>query len=223
MSEPIQAVPLQIDIVSDVVCPWCIIGYKQLQKALEQLPGQFDVTLHWHPFELNPQMPPEGQGLREHLAQKYGTTPEQSRDARARMSSLGDSLGFTFDYFDGMRMVNTFRAHQLLHWAAGQGRQTELKLALFEAFFSRRENVGDDQVLATVAARVGLSSAEAIAVLEDARYADAVREEQQLWLDRDVHAVPAFVFNGQYMVSGAQEADTFVRVLTRFKDKDNVH
>jgi predicted DsbA family dithiol-disulfide isomerase len=221
LPQSIQAVPLQIDIVSDVVCPWCIIGYKQLQLGLERLPGQFDVTLRWHPFELNPNMPPEGQDLREHLVQKYGTTPAQSKEARARMSALGDALGFTFDYFDGMRMVNTFRAHQLLHWAAEQGHQTGLKLALFEAFFSCRENVDDDHVLAAVVDRVGLSSAEALAVLEDARYASTVREEQKLWLDREVHAVPTFVFNGQYSVPGAQEADTFVRVLTKIKDQDS--
>jgi predicted DsbA family dithiol-disulfide isomerase len=222
LPQSIQAVPLQVDIVSDVVCPWCIIGYKQLQAALAQLPGQFNVTLRWHPFELNPNMPPEGQDLREHLAQKYGTTPAQSKEARARMSSLGDALGFTFDYFDGMRMVNTFRAHQLLHWAGEQGSQTELKLALFEAFFSRRENVDDDQVLAAVVDRVGLCSADAMAVLEDARYANTVREEQKSWLDREVHAVPTFVFNGQYSVPGAQEAETFVRVLTKIKDQGSV-
>jgi len=223
MSGSTQALPLQVDIVSDVVCPWCIIGYKQLQRALAGLPGRFDVTLRWHPFELNPQMPAEGQELREHLVQKYGTTPEQSAAARQRLTALGDSLGFKFDYFDGMRMVNTFRAHQLLHWATEEGRQTELKLALFEAFFSRREDVSDEQVLATVAARAGLSAADAMTVLTDGRYAQAVREAQQHWLDREVHAVPAFVFNGQFMVPGAQEADTFVRLLNRIYDQQLAH
>tara|TARA_R110002072_G_scaffold69143_1_gene167732 strand:- start:2400 stop:3047 length:648 start_codon:yes stop_codon:yes gene_type:complete len=211
--------PLQVDIVSDVVCPWCIIGYKQFMKALSVLPGQFDVTLHWHPFELNPRMPQEGQDLREHLAQKYGTTAEQSRVVRSRMSSLGDSLGFTFDYFEGMRMVNTFRAHQLLHWAATQGRQTELKLALFEAFFSRREDVNDPALLSAVAQRVGLDAAEAQAVLADQRYAAAVREEQQYWLEQDVYAVPTFRLQQQYLVPGAQEADAFVRLLEKIQSR----
>lgn len=211
------ALPLQVDIVSDVVCPWCIIGYKQLMKALAALPGQFDVTLRWHPFELNPGMPMAGQDLREHLAQKYGTTPEQSQGARARLSALGESLGFTFDYFDGMRMVNTFRAHQLLHWAAGLGLQTALKLALFEAFFSRREDVNDAGILADAAARAGLDAVEASAVLADARYAQVVRDEQQYWLEREVHAVPTFYFQRQYMVPGAQEADAFVRLLQKIR------
>ena len=210
-----QAFPLQIDIVSDVVCPWCIIGYKQLQKALDGQPGRFDVTLRWHPFELNPHMPPEGQNLREHLAHKYGTTVEQSRAARGRLTELGASLGFRFDYFDDMRMVNTFKAHQLLHWAGEQGRQTELKLALFSAFFSERRDVSDAQVLVAVAQSQGLSAQEAADLLADERYATAVRSEQQHWLDREVHAVPTFLFNGRYQVPGAQEAATFTRVLNR--------
>ena len=220
MAENSQVTPLQVDIVSDVVCPWCIIGYKQLQKALSFMPGEFDVTIRWHPFELNPRMPEEGQNLREHLSQKYGSTVEQSKVAKARLMSLGESLGFTFDYFDEMRMVNTFRAHQLLHWAGKQGRQTELKLALFDAFFSLRQNVSDGQVLAATAGRVGLPVAEALAVAEDGRYAQAVREEQQIWLDKEVHAVPTFLFNEKYMVSGAQEAETFVRFLNKIQEKE---
>jgi predicted DsbA family dithiol-disulfide isomerase len=213
----IVAQQLEVDIVSDVVCPWCIIGYKQLMKALDAMPGQFDVTLRWHPFELNPRMSEKGQDLREHLTQKYGASPEQSQTARARLSELGDSLGFTFDYFDGMRMVNTFRAHQLLHWAGEQGRQTELKLSLFEAFFSRREDVNDPAVLVAVAGRAGLDSAQAGVVLSEARYASVVRQEQQQWLDREVHAVPTFVFQQQYIVPGAQEAEAFVRLLQKIQ------
>jgi predicted DsbA family dithiol-disulfide isomerase len=213
----IVAQPLQVDIVSDVVCPWCIIGYKQLMKALAALPGQFDVALRWHTFELNPRLPEDGQDLREHLAQKYGTSAAQSQGARARLTELGERLGFTFDYYEGMRMVNTFRAHQLLHWADEQGRQTELKLALFEAFFSRRENVNAPEVLTLVAQRAGLSSAQAGAVLSDARYASAVRQEQQQWLDREIHAVPTFVFQQQYIVPGAQEAEAFVRLLQKIQ------
>lgn len=210
---------LRIDIVSDVVCPWCIIGYKQLLRALEQMPACFVVTIHWHPFELNPSMPAEGQLLREHLAEKYGTTAEQSRGMRSRLTQLGESLGFSFDYYEGMRIYNTFHAHQLLYWAALQGRQTETKLALFEAFFSRRENVSDLTVLSGVAGSVGLDSDQALELLQSGRYAESVRREEARWLEREVHAVPMFYFNDGFPVPGAQEAETFVRVLEKLKDK----
>jgi predicted DsbA family dithiol-disulfide isomerase len=217
-----STLPLRIDIVSDVVCPWCIIGYKQLQRALAQIEGRFTVDIHWQPFELNPQMPPRGQELREHIALKYGTTPEQSRGARSRLTELGASLGFSFDYFDGMRIYNTFLAHQLLHWAAHTGKQTELKLALFEAFFSRRENVGDPNMLALIATRAGLDQQQALEVLESGRYAREVRREQARWLDQEVHAVPMFYFNNSFPVPGAQEAQTFVRVLEKLGKKTSI-
>lgn len=214
-----NAQPLRIDIVSDVVCPWCIIGYKQLERALAELEGVFAAQIFWQPFELNPNMPPEGQDLREHITQKYGSTHQQSKSVRARMTELGDSVGFKFDYFDGMRMYNTFQAHQLLHWAQEQGLQSELKLALFEAFFSRRENVSDPQLLVDVAARVGLDADLARQVLDSARYAETVRTEQARWLDAEVHAVPTFYFNNGFPVPGAQDSETFVRVLNRIREK----
>lgn len=215
-----QALPLRIDIVSDVVCPWCIIGYKQLQVALAALPGLFEPELAWHPFELNPGMPGEGQDLSEHVAMKYGASASGSAAARTRLTELGESLGFQFDYFPGMRMVNTFAAHQLLHWAREQGRQTELKLALFAAFFSHRQDVSSPEVLARVAGEVGLDTAEVAAVLADGRYAPAVRAEQEAWRDKDVHAVPTFFFQGRYMVPGAQEARAFERVLRRIHQRE---
>lgn len=221
MSDQRQPFALRVDIVSDVVCPWCIIGYKQLRKALSMMPVEFEVGLYWHPFELNPQMPLQGQNLREHLQQKYGAGPEQGRAVRERLTALGQSLGFHFAYHDDMRMVNTFRAHQLLHWAQTLGRQTELKLALFEAFFSQRQDVSDLNVLAQTASTVGLDRAEALAVLGDERYAAVVRAEQQHWLERDVHAVPTFLFNGNYQVPGAQEAETFVRILNRLQARES--
>jgi predicted DsbA family dithiol-disulfide isomerase len=219
MAHAVRAPFLQVDIVSDVVCPWCVIGYKQLWKALDALPGQFDVGIRWHPFELNPGMPGEGQDLREHLALKYGADASVSRAAGSRLTALGESLGFKFDYYEGMRMVNTFRAHQLLHWAGIQGRQTALKLALFEAFFSRREDVSDLDLLAEVAGRVGLDSEQARAVAADERYAGAVREEERYWRDQEVYAVPTFVFQRRYPVAGAQDAETFVRLLRRIRSR----
>ena len=218
MTEPV-AVPLRIDIVSDVVCPWCIIGYRQLQRALDQRPGRFDITLRWHPFELNPGMPAEGQELSAHIAQKYGAAAARGSATRERLSALGEELGFRFTFGDGMRIRNTFRAHQLLHWAQQQGCQTALKLALFEAYFTRGEDVHDARVLVAIATEVGLDALEATAVLADGWYADAVRAEQRLWMDRDVYAVPAFFFDDGYPVPGAQESATFLRLLDRLYER----
>lgn len=202
---------MRIDIVSDVVCPWCIVGYKQLEQALAE--RRLEPELHWHPFQLNPHISEEGQNLREHLAAKYGTTLEASIESRARLTRMGAELGFTFAYTDDMRTYNTFRAHQLLHWAGTQGRQHELKVALFSAFFTRRENVGDPAVLADVAAGIGLHRAEALAVLEDGRYADAVRQEMQFWVEQGIQGVPAIVFERRHLVSGAQGVERFGAIL----------
>lgn len=204
---------IRIDVVSDVVCPWCIIGYKQLEKAAEQ--SGVGIDLHWHPFELNPQMAKEGENLREHLAKKYGTTPEQSVASRARLTEMGRELGFTFQYADDMRMYNTFQAHQLLHWAEEQGKQTELKLALFEAFFTHRQDVSDESVLVDTAGQVGLDREEAARVLRDKSHAGAVRADQRFWLERGIQGVPAYILNQRYLVSGAQGVENLSRVLTQ--------
>lgn len=205
--------PLQIDIVSDVVCPWCIIGFKQLEQAMGAT--GMGAYVRWHPFELNPQMPPEGQNLREHLAEKYGTTPEQSRTARQRLTDLGDSLGFTFNYSDDTRMVNTFAAHQLLDWAAEQNLQHPLKMALFAAFFTEGKDVSDHAVLAAAAGAVGLDEAQARSVLESGSHAEQTRAKQRVWLERGISGVPAMVFAGKYLVTGAQGAEGYVEVLRR--------
>lgn len=203
--------PIRIDIVSDVVCPWCIIGYKQLAQALE-LTG-IAAEVHWHPFELNPDMAPEGENLREHIAAKYGTTPEASKSARDRLTALGAELGFQFDYADDMRMVNTFRSHQLIHWAGTEGREHDMKMALFTAFFTARRDVNDPEVLADCAADIGLDRETARAVLEDGRYATTVREAEQLWVARGIHGVPAVIFEERYLLSGAQGAENFASAL----------
>ena len=211
---------LKLDIVSDVSCPWCIIGYRALESALQNLLPEIQADITWQPFELNPTMPAAGQDLREHIAQKYGSTPAQSRGARQRLVEIGDSLGYHFDYFDGMRMVNTFKAHQLLHWAAIHGLQTELKLAMFRAFFSERRDVGDSEQLVAIATAVGLDGTEAAQILADGRYVEDVRQAQSAWLEREVHAVPTFFIQDSYMIPGAQEAAVFVQALQRIRERE---
>ena len=207
---------LRIDIVSDVMCPWCIIGYRQLAAALRA--SDVNHEIHWHPFELNPNMPPEGQDIGEHLAEKYGTTPEQSAANRAMMTAHGKELGFDFNFADGFRMHNTFNTHQLLHWAGGLDRKSDLKQALFTAHFTDGRNLSDDAVLVEVAGEIGLNRAEAKAILDDQRFADAVRQEQQFWMQQGISGVPAMVFDRQHLVTGAQGVDAYRNILLQLTD-----
>lgn len=204
---------LQIDIVSDVMCPWCVIGYQQLAAALEATGTPHEIR--WHPFELNPNMPPEGQNIREHVAEKYGSTKEQSEASRVHMTQAGAEVGFEFRYSDDKRMHNTFNTHQLLHWAEKQGRMHDLKMALFTAHFTRGRNLSDNTVLADVAAEIGLDRAEALAVLADQRFATEVREAEQHWINQGIQGVPAVVFNRRHLVSGAQGVENFTSVLNQ--------
>ncbi|MEB8386930.1 DsbA family oxidoreductase [Rhodobacteraceae bacterium KMM 6894] len=208
--------PLRIDIISDVMCPWCIIGYRQLALALEATGTAHEI--HWHPFELNPQMPPEGQDGFEHIAEKYGSTRAQSEESRARMTALGTDLGFDFRWSDDFRMHNTYNAHQLLHWADTQGRKHDLKMALFTAHFTDRRNLSDIAVLADIASEIGLDRAEAMAVLNDQRYADAVRKGEEFWVKQGIQGVPAVVFDRQHLVTGAQGVDNYASILTQLTE-----
>ncbi|MEH6733212.1 MULTISPECIES: DsbA family oxidoreductase [unclassified Shewanella] len=210
---------LQIDIISDVMCPWCIVGYRRLEQALSKF-DDLEVTLQWHPFELNPAMGPEGQHLGEHIAEKYGSTPEQSAQNRQRLTQMGADLGFEFNFSDSSRIYNTLLAHQLLYWAAESGKQTDLKLALFSSYFTEQKNPDDIEVLIEAAAKVGLNADEARAVLTDKRFEAAVKEEEQLWISRGIQAVPAIVFNQQYLVSGAQDPDTIAELITKLTTEE---
>lgn len=211
---------LTVDIVSDVVCPWCAIGYKGLEKAIEGLGDRVDVTVAWHPFELAPGTPAQGQALADYSRERYGASPEQSNAARDRIRNAGEPLGLEFRYSPDSRIYNTFKAHQLLHWAGEQGRQTQLNLALFQAYFTDQSNVSDDAVLLAAVEGVGLDRAEAEAVLADGRYAGTVRAEENFWVDQNITGVPAFIVNGKFMIPGAQDAETFTRVLERVMEKE---
>lgn len=213
MSDTSMPTPIQIDIVSDVVCPWCIVGYLQLQQALD-LTG-ITAAPRWQPFELNPDMPAQGENLRDHIMRKYGSTPEQSQAARDNLTALGADLGFEFNFSDDSHMVNTFHAHQLLDWAEGQGLQHPLKLALFKAYFTYGLDVSDKKVLVDIATSVGLKAKDASDALTSGKYAAATREKQQFWTGRGIQGVPAMVFAGKYLMTGAQGAENYANVLQR--------
>jgi predicted DsbA family dithiol-disulfide isomerase len=207
---------LRIDIVSDVVCPWCIIGYKQVEKALTLLPDPVEAEIHWHPFELNPDMPPEGEDAGQHIARKYGRSPDEGKAVRERIKGTAAELGFVFGDMGARRLYNTFDAHKLLTRAGseyGWEKQTELKLALFSAYFQRGKDVSDRAVLLDIAENIGLDRAACEAWLADETLAREVRGEESYWINENVSGVPAIIFDGKYMVPGAQSAETFAQVI----------
>lgn len=210
---------MRIDIVSDVVCPWCIVGYRQLQQALEATGTEADI--HWHPFELNPDMEPEGEHLSEHMMRKYGTNQQESDSNRQRLVDVGADLGIDFKFDDTSRMYNTFDAHQLMHWAEEtQNLKSELKLALFDAYFTQKINVSDREALIDLAVGVGLDKDEATAVLDDQRYAETVRADEHLWTSRGVQAVPSVILDEKYLVSGAQGVERFTDIIQQVQNSD---
>lgn len=213
-----QPSPLRIDIISDVMCPWCVIGYRQLALALDATGVAHEI--HWHPFELNPNMPAEGQDGIEHITEKYGSTRAQSDENRARMTEIGAELGFEFAFQDGFRMHNTFNTHQLLHWAEGLERKQDLKEALFSAHFTHRRDLSDIDVLADVAGEIGLDRAEAVAVLSDQRFAKAVRDVEEFWVQQGIQGVPAVVFDRQHLVTGAQGVENYTSILNQLTKEE---
>lgn len=204
---------LKIDFVSDVACPWCIVGLKGLDQALERTKGEIEADITFHPFELNPTMPAGGQNMIEHVGQKYGSTPDQARINRERIRARAAELGFEMGTSDESRIYNTFDAHRLLAWAKEQGRQVELKRSLFTANFTEQQDPGNPDVLATAAERAGLDPQEARAVLASDRYAEQVRAEEHLWQSRGINSVPAVIINDQYLISGGQPPEVFEKAL----------
>lgn len=204
---------LRLDFVSDIACPWCVIGLKSLETALDRLGGEVEAELHFQPFELNPQMPTEGEDVTEHVAKKYGSTPEQAARNREMIRARGAEVGFTFDMQKRGRIYNTFDAHRLLHWAADEGKERDLKMALFTAYFTEGKNPSDHAALIEVVAKVGLDAARAQQILASDEFTKEVREREQFYLNNGIHAVPSVIINNRHLIQGGQPADVFERAL----------
>jgi predicted DsbA family dithiol-disulfide isomerase len=213
--------PLKIDFVSDVSCPWCAIGLASLEQALKRLEGEVQAELHFQPFELNPSMPPGGQDITEHLAQKYGSTPAQQQAARDAIRERGASVGFEFRKEGRGRIYNTFNAHRLLHWAGleGAGLQRALKKALLGAYFTEGRSPEDAEVLIDAATRAGLDAARARAILQSDEFAAEVREREQFFMEHGIHAVPAVIINDKHLIQGGQPTELFERALRQIAEQ----
>ncbi|WP_372996651.1 DsbA family oxidoreductase [Marinobacter sp.] len=204
---------IHIDIVSDIACPWCAIGYARLEQAMEQLTPEYDFGLQWHAFELNPDHAGEGEPILPALARKYGRSEQEMRASQNQMMAIAKDLGLNFEKMQERFTCNTFDAHRLVKWAGEQGKQTEMKQALFEAYFGRAEDVSDHQVLLSCVERLGLDPEKARDILESDQYARVVRQDEATYQRAGVSAVPAFIINGKYLISGAQEPDTLVQAF----------
>jgi len=202
---------MKIDFVSDIACPWCAVGLYSLERAVQQLGPEIALEWHFQPFELNPQMPPEGEDLVEHLARKYGASPAQLEQGRAALRERGAAVGFTFG--TRTRIWNTFDGHRLLHWAGLQGRQRELKHALLQAYHTDGANPGDPAVLQRCAQQAGLDPDEARAVIASDRYAGEVRRSEQHFQQLGISAVPSVIIDGRHLIQGGQPPEVFERAL----------
>lgn len=214
-----MATELKIDIVSDISCPWCIIGFKALQAALKEVAPDITASIEWQPFELNPQMAPEGQEITEHLTQKYQISEQQAEQNRDAIRQRGLGVGYDFANRGGGRIYNTFDAHRLLHWAKTQGKQTELKLALFDLYFKNNGNPSDHEQLLKTAKSVGLDIAGAKKVLQSDQFTVDVRQLQQQYQSAGVQSVPAVIVNSKHLISGGQPAEVFQQALTKIANE----
>lgn len=212
---------LQIDIVSDVVCPWCAVGYANLSTALKQLGNQLDAQVQWHPFQLNPHMPKEGQAIDEHLAEKYGLNAEQLSQNQQRLVDSGKAAGVKFNFDQRSRIYNTLDCHILLDVAANQGKQTQLKQALFDAYFTQGKDISDHSVLLDTAQSVGLDAKQVEEALADEALKAKVQEEEHKYKSMGINSVPAFIINNQYLISGGQPVESFVQALTDIAAKES--
>lgn len=206
---------LHIDFVSDVSCPWCAIGLHGLLHAMQQLKGEVTATLNFLPFELNPDMPPGGQDIGEHLTQKYGSTPAQQAQIRETIRQRGAEVGFSFNPDGRGRIYNTFHAHRLLMWAGeqGTGQQLLLKQLMLKACHSDRQAMDDRNVLLACVGQAGLDLNEAENVLNEGRYAEEVRDAEAMVADAGIRAVPAVIINRKHLVSGGQPVANYVKAL----------
>jgi predicted DsbA family dithiol-disulfide isomerase len=205
--------PLRIDFVSDVVCPWCAIGLKSLEQALERVNSTVTADIHFQPFELNPTLPREGQSVLEHLSKKYGLSPEQLARNQESLRERGESLGFVFDLEKRTHIYNTFDAHRLLHWAEAEGKQRELKHALLHAYFTEGRNVSDHDVLTNVAGRIGLDEERAREILNSDTYGAEVRQAEQHYQQQGIQAVPSVIIDNKYLIQGGQPVEAFEQAL----------
>ena len=204
---------LRIDFVSDVACPWCVVGLRSLLQALETVGSDVKAEIHFQPFELNPDMPPEGENTAEHVQKKYGSSPERSASARQAIKENGERFGFTFNYGPESRIWNTFDAHRLLHWAGMEGKQLALKEALFKLNFTDQRPTNDPAALIDAVREAGLDPNRAREILQSDEYAEDVRRDEEMWRANGISAVPSVILNNRWLIQGGQPTEVFAQAI----------
>ena len=210
---------LKIDFVSDVACPWCAIGLQSLEMALERVQDEVRADIHVQPFQLNPDMPPEGEDIVEHLSRKYGMSAEQVHANQQAIAERGAAVGFAFRMDKRGRTWNTFDAHRLLHWAGLQGREVPLKHALLSAYFTDGENPGDHEVLVRRAIEAGLDGVTARTMLESDQFVAEVQARLRHWVEAGISSVPSIIINDRHLIQGGQPPELFERALRRLAEQ----
>lgn len=204
---------VSIDFISDVVCPWCALGATALEQAIKNVAGDISVELTYKPFELNPDMPAEGEEAVEHLMRKYGRTAEDITAGKAMQIARGEVIGFKFDLEKRSHFYNTFDAHRLLMWALQEGRQVALKKILLRAYFAEGQNPSNRETLVRLAAEAGMDAEAARDVLACGAFAEDVRELETFYQQRGINSVPALILDGRHMVSGSQSIEYYEQML----------
>jgi predicted DsbA family dithiol-disulfide isomerase len=207
---------MKIEFVSDIACPWCAVGLNALERALDTIGPEFPVELSFQPFELSPDMPPEGADTVQYLGAKYGIGPAQIAQNQAAIRQRGAEVGFTFG--ERSRAWNTFDAHRLLCWAGDEGppgSQRRLKHALLTAYHGEGRNPGDPTLLLALATAAGLDAERARQILSGDDYAATVREREAFWQEAVIHSVPAVVIDRRHLISGGQPPEVFEQELRR--------
>lgn len=208
-----MATQLKIDFISDISCPWCVVGLRNLEAALANIGDDIDAYVRFEPFELNPDMPQEGVDRATYFATKYQISVDEAKQRGGEIRSRAEEAGFTMNTGEGFRVYNTFDAHRMLEWAMEEGKQRALKHALFDAYFTDGKNMGDHESLAGIAESAGLDGARAREILVSDEYAGHVRQSQSHQRGRGVQSVPTIIVNGEYVINGGQPPEVFEKAF----------
>ncbi|HIE49828.1 MAG TPA: DsbA family oxidoreductase [Gammaproteobacteria bacterium] len=209
---------LKIDIVSDVVCPWCVIGFRNLKKAIKELENELSFKISWRPYELHPEIPSNGYDKELYMQQKFG--PTRGKGAYDEIIKIGKDLNFDFNFSKSERIPNTFFAHRLLWYSEQKSLQNELSEALFYAYFTEGQDVGSIKILVNIAAEIGLDALQVRTFLESKSGTNEVEDQERESLEKSIGAVPTYIINNQYLIQGGQQPETFVAFLRKIQNKE---